>query len=546
MTAAVLGVIFHISIQGIEFERHMYTFLAALPISFVAFTYTFQTTEAIHLGEASAQAAIILTIFLLALLTSMSIYRLFFHRLHSFPGPHFSRLSRIYAAYLAAKNMQFYRELAALHFKHGDFVRTGPRELSIMRPSAIPLIFGPNTRCRKTTWHSQTNSNGDKCAMTMTRDPVQHRLRRRAWDRGFSMRALGMYEPRVKEKVDMFVRKLSEMAGDPVDVTEWSMFLAFDIMGEVGFGKDFGNLASGAAHPGIQAIHKHMNMMGILSMMPWLLNILGSIPGAAKGFASFFDFCGTQMEEKARGWDPQKEPGDIASWLVKAVMEKDVSAPPTKEALDDDSRILIIAGSDTTAATLTFALYFLCKHPAKQQKLQQLLDDAISDQKLWTYETIKSVSYIDDIINETLRLCPPLANSSPRETPAQGIVIDDVYIPGGINVIIPVRQIQRDPRYWTKAEDFVPERWGEQRQDMKTDDAPWLPFLLGAHSCVGKNLAYLSLRTSLSLIMLNFDVGLALEESGRDFINGALDTVVLMLPPLRLVFTPRAPGTTAV
>jgi len=97
----------------------------------------------------------------------------------------------------------------------------------------------------------------------------------------------------------------------------------------------------------------------------------------------------------------------------------------------------------------------------------------------WSYEKAKSIPYLDEIINETLRLQPALMTGGARETPAKGLQIDSTYIPGNINVVMPVYLIQRDPRWWQQGEEFVPERFGELRKEMGTDEAPYLPFSLG-------------------------------------------------------------------
>jgi cytochrome P450 len=203
-------------------------------------------------------------------------------------------------------------------------------------------------------------------------------------------------------------------------------------------------------------------------------------------------------------------------------------------------------------------LFYLAKYPEKQTKLQGLLDRAMpGGYSQWTYEKIKSISYIDDFINETLRLKPALLTGGPRETPAKGIQVGETYIPGNTNVVIPTWLIQRDTRWWQLPEVFVPERFGEKRAEMGTDQAPYLPFSLGesiarmkflkhadtragAYSCPGKNLALLSLRTSLSMIAQNFDVSFAPGEDGVHFDNEMLDTFTVTLPPLQLQFNPRA------
>lgn len=141
---------------------------------------------------------------------------------------------------------------------------------------------------------------------------------------------------------------------------------------------------------------------------------------------------------------------------------------------------MLIQCSDTSASTLTNILFYLAKYASVQRKLQSLVDTAIpGGYSAWDYEKVKTVTYIDDIINETLRLNPPILQGSVRETPAHGLRIGDLHIPGNVNVSVSHYLIQRDPRYWQRPNEFVPERWNEKRDEMGTDGAPWLSFQLG-------------------------------------------------------------------
>ena len=85
-----------------------------------------------------------------------------------------------------------------------------------------------------------------------------------------------------------------------MDVTKWANLLAFDIMGEIGFGKDFETITSGQEHLAIKGLHEHVSLLGLLQTVPWLLNLLGAIPGAAAGFQEFFSTCQKEMDEKER------------------------------------------------------------------------------------------------------------------------------------------------------------------------------------------------------------------------------------------------------
>jgi hypothetical protein len=84
--------------------------------------------------------------------------------------------------------MRYHRHLQELHAQYGDFVRTGPREISIIRPSAINLIYGPTSTCEKATWYDQNSGNADKVGIENVRSKEKHRIRRRAWDKGLGFR----------------------------------------------------------------------------------------------------------------------------------------------------------------------------------------------------------------------------------------------------------------------------------------------------------------------------------------------------------------------
>ncbi len=66
-----------------------------------------------------------------------------------------------------------------------------------------------------------------------------------------------------------------------------------------------------------------------------------------------------------------------------------------------------------------------------------------------------------------------------RVTPPQGLQIDEVYVPGDINVFVPAQIIQRDPRYFDKPLEFMPERWSEKQGQLSSGNIPYMPFSLG-------------------------------------------------------------------
>lgn len=192
--------------------------------------------------------------------------------------------------------------------------------------------------------------------------------------------------------------------------------------------------------------------------------------------------------------DKDADPQDILSYLIKARFENDKSAPPGEFALHEDARLLIIAGrcvmainilwhlltinSDTTANALSNTLNFFARYPRVLKKLQALLDEYFPNgDSDWSYEKVKQISYLDDIINESLRLRPPVPSGLGRLTPPEGLQIDEVYIPGDTIVSIPAQTLHHDPRNYENPLDFVPERWSDGKLNPET--APFITFSRG-------------------------------------------------------------------
>jgi cytochrome P450 len=92
-------------------------------------------------------------------------------------------------------------------------------------------------------------------------------------------------------------------------------------------------------------------------------------------------------------------------------------------ALAEDSRLIIVAGSDTTAATLTCAFYHLAKNPAVYKKLQRCVDTVFpGGDKEFNYTTAaSSLPFLEGVINETMRLTPAVPAGLMRTTPLEGI-----------------------------------------------------------------------------------------------------------------------------
>lgn len=110
--------------------------------------------------------------------------------------------------------------------------------------------------------------------------------------------ALPVYEPRLQHKVNVLISQLKARCHKPVNITQWTMYLAFDVMGLVGFSKDFRQLEDAAEHAAIKELHGQMLILGILKPVPWVLTILGAIQGFVGEYGQFMTYCADRIAEK--------------------------------------------------------------------------------------------------------------------------------------------------------------------------------------------------------------------------------------------------------
>jgi cytochrome P450 len=116
---------------------------------------------------------------------------------------------------------------------------------------------------------------------------------------------------------------------------------------------------------------------------------------------------------------------------------------------------------------------------------------------------------LDAVINETMRLYPPVQSGVGRQTSPQGVTVQTengpVYIPGNVAISIPTLTLQRDPRYFSPHPNaFRPDRWLYPEKEEAFNKDAFIPFAYGAASCVGKALAWMEMRLFLARLVQQY------------------------------------------
>lgn len=164
-----------------------------------------------------------------------------------------------------------------------------------------------------------------------------------------------------------------------------------------------------------------------------------------------------------------------------------------------------MAGSDTTSVVFTWFIHLMSKHPRVQDKIKAELIEKNATGHL-TVEQLDSLVYLDCVIKEVFRYCPPAPGT------VRTLLVDDRLPASGVNlykgesVYIPFHNLAYDRRYWSIDPNlFYPERFLEADRDHHP--AALLPFGSGHRQCLGQDLARFQLKAVAARIMQQMSFG---------------------------------------
>jgi tryprostatin B 6-hydroxylase len=221
-------------------------------------------------------------------------------------------------------------------------------------------------------------------------------------------------------------------------------------MGDLGFGQSFDSTREGKPHWAMKLLGEGMAPVGF-GLPDWLFILLVSIPGLAKEFHRFIAYCSHRLDERiskqGKSDIPVSDPITLADARTILISPQDIThfliddfeknARDKKAALSllqADTRLIIVAGSDTTSATLVHIFLHLAANLEKQDQVRREVEALSVDGEAVNFQ---EAHLLDGTINEALRLNPPVPSGAPRKTPDEGIQIGDTYIPGNTIIQMP-------------------------------------------------------------------------------------------------------------
>ncbi|TVY36040.1 Cytochrome P450 monooxygenase [Lachnellula subtilissima] len=453
----------------------------------------------------------------------LTIYRLYFHPLSKHPGPFLAKITdwhSVYYAWKGDRHLEFWR----CHEIYGPIVRFGPNSLSFNSNTALKTIYGHRANVQKSQFYSVFPPTKDTYNTHSSIDKASHARKRRVLSHAFSDGAVKSMEKYILGNVRTFCSRLGETKGEkgwsvPQNMADWCNYLTFDVMGDLCFGKAFEMLEHEENHHVIDLIGNaaHMHLIEKLGTNP-MIKTLGLNKVLFRKIYNmrmqYMAYSKAQAGERSKiGLETDRK--DFFYYLLNA-RDPETGKGFSPQELWGESNLLIIAGSDTTSTALASAFFYLPHNPRTLEKLTNEIRSTFAQvEDIKSGPALNSCTYLRAVLDEGMRLSPPVGGMLPREVLAGGIDIDGVHVPQGAVVGTPHYTLHHNPAYFPAPFLFNPERWISASSPEVTEEtvavaqSAFCPFSVGPRGCIGKGLAYTELSESLARAVFMYDMKLA-------------------------------------
>ncbi|EKM51943.1 uncharacterized protein PHACADRAFT_102576 [Phanerochaete carnosa HHB-10118-sp] len=481
------------------------------------------------------------------------------YRLRGYPGPLLAKFSGFWLASKAYKGTTT-SAVYALHQKYeGPFVRISPKYVSIADPEALQAIYGHTSGTLKTDFYDAFVTF--RRNIFTSRSRLEHSRKRKYTSHAMSMKGITEFEPNVREYQHMLLKQLDTLCAvgaqgiDGVlgscpwttrdgwvlfDCMPWLNFDTFDVIGDLAFGKPFGMLEAGkdaalvpvseeqamksfgrqdtdlkwATIPAIKLLNETVPWTFFLGCLPPQARFLMSKLPSFNAGTSRKLFVKLAVATVSKRLASEATRRDFLSHLVAA--RNDEGKPLSAQELTAEALNLIVGGSDTTSSSIGVVIYHVARNRDVQERLQKELDDVLgvpnstfsTDEVVAPFELVKNLTYLQDVINEGLRLHSTVGVGLPREVPEGGMTVAGKALLPGTHVSCPTYTLHRLKSIWgDDADEFNPDRWtrGDRNMMLKY----FAPFSIGPRACIGRNLAMMEMTICIATIVHRYRLVLA-------------------------------------
>ncbi|KAI9209887.1 cytochrome P450 [Polychytrium aggregatum] len=402
------------------------------------------------------------------------------------------------------------------HKKYGPIVVIGANEISIADPELAKAILVTDSFPKSSDRLGRLRDPVEPPSLIAIADDNEHRKLRRTMAYSFSVKGLASQEPLMMNCLNNAISYVDqkwakETSNNPdefsvLDIWQLPNRFALDVIGETAFGQTFHMIENGA-HPLPLAIGRNLRHLSFRFLFPWTRYLpFLSINRQFTKDRNFMRSFTKDMVESRRSHPTDRH--DILQQLLDA-KDPETGKPLTDAEISINSRLFLIAGSETTANTIALTIIHLFEYPQVKAKLLEELDAAELDPRtnLIDHNVAKNLPYLNAVISEIMRFCPTIPQGPTRELP-QDMYLGGYFVPKGTAVVIATFSTHRNKDIWSDPDTFRPERFLEDNTTFRglESKCELVPFSAGPRNCIGKNFALMELRIFLANFLRSYDI----------------------------------------
>ncbi|XP_055729267.1 cholesterol 24-hydroxylase-like isoform X1 [Salvelinus fontinalis] len=331
---------------------------------------------------------------------------------------------------------------------------------------------------------------------------------RRIMDPAFSSLYLRGQMGAFNERAEKLMDKLADMADTNTAANMQHMFncVTLDVITKVAFGVEL-DLLKESDSPFPNAIE-----MCLKGAIHYLRDFTFQFYPKNKKFINKVKKSCQLLRSTGRQWINERKmaiqngedvPKDILTQILKTAGKEEIIANDDEELMLDNFVTFFIAGQETTANQLAFAVMELGRLPEILTKVRQEVDDVLGMKQEINFDDLGEMTYLSQVLKETLRLYPTAPGTS-RFIP-NDIVINGIPIPAGVTCVFNSYVCGRLDKFFEDPLKFDPERF---HPDAAKPYYCYYPFSLGPRSCLGQSFAQMEAKVVMAKLLQRFDVSL--------------------------------------
>ncbi|XP_059279238.1 cytochrome P450 CYP82D47-like [Lycium ferocissimum] len=327
-----------------------------------------------------------------------------------------------------------------------------------------------------------------------------------------------------------------------MEMKEWFGDLIMNTMVKMLFGG--GEEGIDKAHKAIRRFFGLLGAFVVADFLPYLRWLdIGGHEKAMKEVAKEIDSVVEEwLAEHKRKRDSKAiksgDEEDFMDVMLSICENRDLAGFDADTAIKGTCMALLAAGTDTIIITLTWVLSLLLNNYEALKKAQDELDAHVGKNRLVQESDIKSLVYLQAIVNEALRLYPAGPLLLPHES-IEDCVVSGYDIPKGTRLLVNVWKSHRDPNIWPNPHEFKPQRFLTTNKDVdvRGNHFELIPFGSGRRMCPGISLALQVLPFVIAALLQGFDMKTPSDEPIDMSESSGL--TILKATPLKVLLAPR-------